>query len=191
MGGRGRWFRGLAFLGFVGLAWAPGAWAQSQGGAASLSGLGFMPQSVMGGSTQGGAGVVAVPSFTGVGAPQGAGVGSANSMAMDPMGLGYVYGAAMPMTRGQAGLFALSMQQRMLGLGNGQLSGARPATQPDSGTGRAARGSPGTHTTAAHTRDANIPGGQAVRYFNRGTTTASRSQPYYKRQSRYFPQMAQ
>jgi len=185
MGGQRSWLRGAALIGFVGLAWAPCTWAQSQTGASSLSGFGFMPQSVMGGSTQGGLGVVAVPSFMGVGTQQGTGVGPANAMMMDPLGLNYVYGSAIPMTRAQAGLFMLSTQQRMLGLGNGPISGVRPAGQDP--TGRKT----GSSLTAAHTRNANIPGGQAARYFNRGTTTASRSQPYFKRQSRYFPQTAQ
>ena len=185
MGGQRNWLRGAALIGFLGLAWAPGTWAQTQTGASSLSGIGFMPQSVMGGSTQGGLGVVAVP-MMGVGTQQGTGVNSANAMMMDPLGLSYVYGpAAIPMTRAQTGLFMLSTQQQMLGLGNGQISGVRPAGQDP--TGRKT----GSSLTAAHTRNANIPGGQAARYFNRGTTTASRSQPHFKRQSRYFPQTAQ
>ena len=49
MGGQRSWLRGAALIGFVGLAWAPCTWAQSQAGASSLSGFGFMPQSVMGG----------------------------------------------------------------------------------------------------------------------------------------------
>ena len=89
MGGQRSWLRGAALIGFVGLAWAPCTWAQSQAGASSLSGFGFMPQSVMGGSTQGGLGVVAVPSFMGVGTQQGTGLGSANAMMMNPLGLNY------------------------------------------------------------------------------------------------------
>ena len=78
------------------------------------------------------------PSFMGVGTQQGTGVGSANAMMMNPLGLNYVYGPAIPMTRAQAGLFMLSTQQRMLGLGNGQISGVRPAGQDPTGrkTGR-------------------------------------------------------
>jgi len=149
-----------------------------------------MPQSVMGGSSQGGFGVMAVP-MMGVGTQQGTGVGAANAM-MDPLGLNYVYGpAAIPMTRAQTGLFMLSTGQRMTGLGNGQISGVRPGGQDKNGK------SSGTNQTAAHTRNANIPGGQAARYFNRGgTTTALRSQPpgagqNFKRPSSYFPRTAQ
>ncbi len=180
MGGQRSWLSGAALIGFLGLAWAPGTWAQT--GASSLSGIGFMPQSVMGGSTQGGFGVVPVP-MMGVGTQQGAGVNSANALMMDPLGLGYVYGStAIPMTRAQTGLFMLSTEQRMMGLGNGQISGVRPGGQDKNGK------STGTNSTAAHTRNANIPGGQAARYFNRGTTTAtaSLSQPHFKRQSPYY-----
>ncbi len=188
MGGQRSWLRGAALIGFLGLAWAPATWAQT--GASSLSGIGFMPQSVMGGSTQGGFGVVGVP-MMGVGTQQGTGVNSPNAMMMDPLGMSYVYGsAAIPMSRAQAGLFMLSTEQRMLGLGNGQMSGVRPGGQDKNGK------SSGTNPTAAHTRNANIPGGQAARYFNRGaTTTAMRSRlpgagQNFKRQSPYFPKTA-
>jgi hypothetical protein len=132
--------------------------------------------------------------------------GRAAALSSDPMGFGYVYGgvyggAAIPMTQAQAGLLMLSTSQRMLGLGNGQLSGVRPGAQKDSKTGRAPGGAgAGTQLTAAHTRNANIPGGQAARYFARGIglptaanvqTSTGRSQPYYQRQMRYFPQTAQ
>ncbi len=176
MGGPRSWLGRAAVIGFLGLAWAPGAWAQT--GASSLSGIGFMPQSVMGGSTQGGFGVVGVP-MMGLGTQQSTGVNSTSTMMMDPLGMSAVYGpAAMPMTRAQAGLFMLSTEQRMMGLGNGQISGVRPGQNSSSKKG----------PTAAHTRNANIPGGQAARYFNRGTTTAtaSLSQPHFKRQSPYY-----
>jgi hypothetical protein len=110
---------------------------------------------------------------------------------MDPLGLGYVNGAAIPMTRAQTGLYMLMMQQRMLGIGNGQLSGVRPGAQTDAQSTRN-RGTPAeSHASAAHTRNMNVPGGQAARYFNRGGMPAARPQPYYQRQSRHFPQTAQ
>jgi hypothetical protein len=105
----------------------------------------------------------------------------------DPLGLGYVYGPAygsvVPMTGTQAGLSMLLMQQRMLGIGNGQLSGVRGGgltgtnartgglTARDGGAAATSRGD------ASHTRDMNIPGGQAARYFNRGGMTAVLNQP--------------
>jgi len=149
-----------------------------------------MPQSVMGGSSQGGFGVTAVP-MMGVGTQKGTAT-SATSTMMDPLGLNYVYGpAAIPMTPAQAGLFMLSTGQRMTGLGNGQISGVRPGSQNKNGTSTA------TNQTATHTRNANIPGGQAARYFNRGaTTTAMRSRlpgagQNFRRPSPYFPKTAQ
>jgi hypothetical protein len=119
----------------------------------------------------------------------------------DPLGLGYVYGPAygsvVPMTGTQAGLSMLLMQQRMLGIGNGQLSGVRGGgltgantrtgglTARDGGAAATSRGD------ASHTRNMNIPGGQAARYFNRSGTTALRNQPSYQRTTRYFPQTGQ
>jgi hypothetical protein len=195
MDGRRSWLDGAAFIAFLGLACSPSASAQSQADASSMSGFGFMPSSAFGGSAQGGLGVVPVPMMMGAGTQQGTGVGSANAAMMNPLGLNYMYGPAIPMTQAQAGLFMLSTQQRMLGLGNGQISGVRPGGQD--ATGRKTGNSSGTNLTAAHTRNSNIPGGQAARYFNRGgTATAARSLPpgsgqNFKRQSRYFPQTTQ
>jgi hypothetical protein len=111
---------------------------------------------------------------------------------MDPLGMSYLNGAGMPMTRTQMGLYMLSTQQRMLGLGNGQMSGVRPGQQADAqGHGRNAATTAATRANSALTRNMNVPGGQAARYFNRGGMPAARSQPYYQRQSRYFPQPAQ
>lgn len=121
--------------------------------------------------------------------------------AVDPLGLNYIYGpaygSAVPMTGTQAGLTMLMMQQRMLGIGNGQLSGVRGGTGTGTGTGangQASRNGGGAATSraiAAHTRDMNIPGGQAARYFNRGPAPAVRNQPSYQRTTRYFPQTGQ
>ena len=191
---QGTWIRGVALIAFLGLAWTPCTLAQIQAGASSTTGLGFMPSGVFGGSTQGGLGVVPVPMFMGTGTQQGTGSAFANQM-MNPLGLNSMYGPAIPMTPAQAGLLMLSTQQRMLGLGNGQISGVRPGGQ-DANGGKT-RNSQGTNLSAAHTRNANIPGGQAARYFNRGgTTTASRSAPpgagqTFKRPLRYFPQTTQ
>ena len=126
------WLRGAALMSVAGLVWTPCTWAQGQAGASSLSGFGFMPSSVFGGSNQNGLGVVAVPSMMGVGTQQGTGVGAGNAI-MNPLGLNYMYGPAIPMTRAQAGLFMLSAQQQMLGLGNGQISGVRSAGQDPTG----------------------------------------------------------
>jgi hypothetical protein len=99
-----------------------------------------------------------------------------------------VYGPAMPMNNTQAGLFLLSTQQRMLGLGNGQLSGSRPLTAGEANGNPGSRSRPGKHPAEAHTRNANVPGGQASRFFNRGGLAAGQPRSYYNRQMRQFPQ---
>lgn len=118
----------------------------------------------------------------------------------DPLGFGYVYGPGIPMTSTQVGMSMLLMQQRMLGIGNGQLSGSRPGATANPNdrnarypsTSRPRMGGPGAHPSEAHTANMNVPGGQAARYFNRGANLAtSRSQPYYRRQGRFFPQSSQ
>jgi hypothetical protein len=115
-----------------------------------------------------------------------------NMMMTDPMGMYYLNSTGVPMNRTQMGLLMLSTQQRMLGLGNGQLSGVRPGQQTDTkGQGRNAAATAATRGNSALTRNMNVPGGQAARYFNRGGMPAARPQPYYQRQSRYFPQTAQ
>lgn len=128
-------------------------------------------------------------------AAQAAAAGYVNPMVIDPMAASYMYGPGIPMTRGQVGLSALSSMQQFTGLGSGRISGVR--------------GTPGVEAprSAAHTRDPNIPGGQAARYFNRlqprgfgaaaapappaaTTIAAGNSRKFYQRESRYFPQPA-
>lgn len=209
---RGMWWYGLTLGCLVSVSWSASVGAQTQASGSTGLGLGYVaiPQASAGGSGVGQSGLAVVPmssstaststastSATALATP----AGRAAALASDPMGFGYVYGgvyggAAIPMTQSQAGLLMLSTSQRMLGLGNGQLSGVRPGPQKDSKTGRSAA----SQQTAAHTRNANIPGGQASRYFGRGIglpsglqaqSSTGRSQPYYQRQMRYFPQTAQ
>jgi hypothetical protein len=182
-----------AFLvGLAGLALGSAARAQTQNASASPFGMVYLPQTSTTGSPSGQTGVALLPMPMATSSQSGA-RGTTPARAMDPLGLGFVYGgAAVPMTPGQAGLFMLSTSQGMLGLGNGQLSGVRPAGQPGSPTARRAGGKPEVLASAAHTRNSNIPGGQAARYFNRGANPATaRSQPFYHRQLRYFPQTGQ
>jgi hypothetical protein len=113
---------------------------------------------------------------------------NANAAAMDPLGLNFMYGPGIPMTRAQTALYMLSVQQRTLGLGNGQLSGVRPGQSAESDRTGSRVGSTSLHPTETHTRDMNIPGGQAARYFNRAGSAATRSRPYYNRQTHQFPQ---
>ncbi len=167
--------------------------AQTQASAVSPFGWGYIPQAAFGATTTGQSSGFMVPMGSVPGVQQGQRGGATNTLAADPLGLGYVYGPAIPMTPGQAGLFMLSTQQRMLGIGNGQISGTRLGGQTGLRTGRTSGDQPGAQSVAAHTRNSNIPGGQASRYFNRGITSASASasQPYFKRRLRYFPQTAQ
>jgi hypothetical protein len=200
------WLLKGAFFCVAGLPWATchQAHAQAllpaQGGTTSTVGLGYLPGAYSVGSPLGQSGITLLP----IPMPATMGslkttAGTANARATDPLGLGYVYGpAAIPMTQGQAGLLMLSTAQRTLGLGTGQLSGVRPPGQQQQQAGTASRGrtagrAADTRVIAAHTRNSNIPGGQAARYFNRGTTEASgsRSQPYYNRQMQQFPQTGQ
>jgi hypothetical protein len=186
-------FIGSMLVGLVGVCCGAGgeAQAQMQSAAGTSTGMGLVPQGYGFGLGSGVPGVMAVPTYPMTGTSRGTGL---NPALTDPLGLGYVYGPAVPMTPTQAGLFMLSAQQRMFGLGNGQISGTRPASDLDARstrTGRTAANSAGSHLTAAHTRNSNIPGGQAARFFNRGVASAPSSQPYYKRQMRYFPQTTQ
>jgi hypothetical protein len=183
-----KWLVGAILLSVVGLVQARSAWGQSAGnGSVPSVGLGSRVDPYAGGLPP------ATPGY--VPRTQGASTANQNmmsqSMLLDPLASGYVYGASVPMTRTQAGLYMLSMQQRMLGIGNGQLSGVRPGPLVDTQSARNRGNTTGPHASAAHTRNMNVPGGQAARYFNRGGMPAVRSQPYYQRQTRYFPQTTQ
>lgn len=117
------------------------------------------------------------------------GYGLADPMLVDPVALNYLYATGAPMTRGQVGLSAASSIQRMTGIGSGRISGVRGGeVQPEE------------RRSATHTRNSNVPGGQASRFFNRvgssvatsvpASASAGNSQRYYGRQSHYFPQPA-
>jgi hypothetical protein len=185
-----RRFIGVALISLASASWVPSAKAQGQVG----TGAGFVPQPYGPGMISGLPGVAAVPMYPIAGGQRGVGLGTASAAMTDPLGLGYVYGPAIPMTPAQTGLFMLSAQQRMFGLGNGQISGVRPGADADARSalsGRTPSNSPGSRRTAAHTRNSNVPGGQAARFFNRGATASPESRTYYKRQMRYFPQTTQ
>ncbi|QEH36256.1 hypothetical protein OJF2_48160 [Aquisphaera giovannonii] len=179
--------QGAAFLGLIA---AVGSLASSAHG-----------QSAAGGST--GLGVVPLPNANGSMSLGVVPMGAAGTRASDPMGLSPIYGAAyggaaVPMTRDQAGLYMLSASQRMLGLGNGQISGTRPAA---SGTSRGKATDPRSRRSQAgddravpsHRRNANVPGGLASRYFNKAAAPAGGAgrEPRFNRPLRYFPQRGQ
>src|SRR5262249_14732760 len=108
---------------------------------------------------------------------QGQTASTASSMggSMNPMSLGST----------QMGLWMLA-NQRPMGIGSGQLGGARSAPGGDP---RSSRGQQATTAREAHgqVRTSPPPGGLAARYFNRTTARVPYPQKYYSRQNRYFP----
>ncbi|WP_165227607.1 hypothetical protein [Aquisphaera insulae] len=174
-------------------AWSPTARAQATAGSNTGLGLAPLPFNSGGGNSPA---MGIIPMGT-----TGTGSATAGSRASDPLGIGYVYGgAAMPMTREQTGLYMLSASQRMLGVGNGQLSGVRPggpAGQASKAgrtrTLRAPEGDEDPKAASTHRRDANVPGGLAAAYFNRPTGPAARANKpqRFNRPLRYFPQRGQ
>lgn len=117
------------------------------------------------------------------------GFGFVDPVMVDPVAMNYLYATGVPMTRGQVGLSAVSSLQRASGIGSGRISGVRGGGVVEE-----------SKRSATHTRDANVPGGQASGFFNRmgpsiptsvsATPNASDSGRFYGRQSRYFPSPA-
>lgn len=117
------------------------------------------------------------------------GYGIVDPVLIDPVALNYLYATGVPMTRGQVGLSAVSSLQQMTGIGSGRISGVRGGAMPQE-----------ERRSATHTRNPNVPGGQASRFFNRqgssipttvpASASAANSQRFYGRHSRYFPQPA-
>ena len=127
MSGQRAWLFKGAFFCLAGLSWATcnqahaQALTPAQSGSASSFGLGYLPQAYSTGSPLGQSGIalIPIPMTASTGSQKTSATGTANSMATDPLGLGYVYGpAAIPMTQGQAGLFMLSTAQRIAGAGH-------------------------------------------------------------------------
>ncbi len=119
----------------------------------------------------------------------GIGYGMVDPMLVDPVAMNYLYATGVPMTRGQVGLSAVSSLQQMSGLGSGRISGVRGAGVVEE-----------PRRSATHTRNPNVPGGQASGFFNRigrsvpttvsAAPSAADSGRFYGRQSRYFPRPA-
>jgi hypothetical protein len=84
---------------------------------------------------------------------------------------------------GEMGLLMLATQ-RPLGIGSGQLSGARPG---QSGDARRSRGKTTVREPGGRSRGPAQPGGLAARYFNRVAPHSPYPQNYFNRQNRYFP----
>lgn len=172
---------GLVAAAWMGIWWTGPVQAQPPRGAPAVgNGVRIVP-SVAAPWAEGG-GVV-------MGGGTSAGGGGIGLALMDPVAMTYLYGVPFPVSQRQAGLLMLSQQQRMLGLGSGQLSGVRPMWGSMGVGGFRPAEEPAR--TAAHTANMNIPGGQAARFFNRGTgpvgggeTSDRGAHPYYPRRPR-------
>ena len=119
---------------------------------------------------------------------QGQGTGSygangMNGMFRNPMAAPLLYSGLYQMSPNQTGALMLATQAGMLGIGAGQLSGVRPGNAQSLGR-------PGQQTAAKPRGTASQPGGLATRYFNRTATVHRYPQSYYKRENRYYPQIA-
>ncbi|MDG3004108.1 hypothetical protein [Paludisphaera mucosa] len=112
---------------------------------------------------------------------------SGQAVMVDPLAAQMLYGTGIPLTRGQAGLSAMSSASRFTGIGSGRVSGVRGGPEPKRGSAAAPR----KPTLRA-------PGGQASGYFNRygGGTATNVSAPtstattrnYYNRPAGFFPE---
>lgn len=90
----------------------------------------------------------------------------------------------MGMLPAQMGLMMLATQ-RPMGIGSGQLSGARPGPGSDP---RPSRNKTTARQAIGRSRGSSAqPGGLAARYFNRIHPHSPYPQSYYNRQNRYFP----
>jgi hypothetical protein len=119
---------------------------------------------------------------------QGQGTGSfgpngMNGMFRNPMAAPLLYSSLYPMTPNQTGALMLATQAGMMGIGSGQLSGVRPGNAQS-------RGRSAQPTAAKPRGTASQPGGLATRYFNRTATVNRFPQSYFKRENRYYPQVA-
>jgi hypothetical protein len=112
------------------------------------------------------------------------GANGMNGVFNNPMATPFLYNSLFPMGSNQTtAAMLLANQAGMLGMAAGQLSGARPINAQS----RARSAQP----AAAKPRGtASTPGGLASRYFNRTATVNRFPQSYYKRENRYYPQVA-
>lgn len=111
------------------------------------------------------------------------GANGMNSVFNNPMATPFLYNGLFPGGGNQAADLMLANQAGMLGMAAGQLSGARPGTAQS-------RGRTTPQTAAKPRGTASQPGGLASRYFNRTATINRFPQSYYKRENRYYPQVA-
>lgn len=153
MGGRSRWYAGLAAVALA--AGAGTAGAQTAPGAPTVM---FGP--------------------------------SGQAVMVDPLMSQMMMGTGVPLTRGQAGLTAISTVGNVTGIGSGRASGVRGAAGP--------RGNLDVRGLKERRGTLGTPAGQASNYFGRygrGTSVnvaspASRANTggYYNRPARFFPE---
>jgi hypothetical protein len=110
------------------------------------------------------------------------GANGMNGIFRNPMASPLLYSSLYPMGGTQATALMLASQTGMMGIGSGQLSGVRPGNTQS-------RARSAQQTTAQTRGKASQPGGLATRYFNRTATISRYPQSYYKRDSRYYPQV--
>jgi hypothetical protein len=111
------------------------------------------------------------------------GANGMNSVFNNPMATPFLYNGLFPGGGNQTAALMLANQAGMLGMAAGQLGGARPGNAQS-------RGSSARQTAAKPRGSASQPGGLAARYFNRTAAVSRYPQSYYKRENRYYPQVA-
>jgi hypothetical protein len=87
------------------------------------------------------------------------------------------YMAQFPMSGSTATMYFMLSQSANGGIGSGQLSGVRPAAST----------SIARTTQARRTRQSELPGGGAARYFNRGPQPGGIASTHYNRVGSYYP----
>jgi hypothetical protein len=111
------------------------------------------------------------------------GANGMNTVFNNPMATPFLYNGLFPGGGNQTAALMLANQAGMLGMAAGQLSGARQGNAQS-------RGRSAQQTAAKPRGSAAQPGGLASRYFNRSATINRFPQSYYKRENRYYPQVA-
>jgi hypothetical protein len=160
-----------------------GAWS---GTGMGMGGMGLMPMMSAMSPTAG----LSPTDAAALGMPRsgnGMGMNPMNGVFMNPMAAPYLMG--YPMSTNQIGAMMMMNGMNATGIGAGQMSGARQGNSQ-------ARGRTNAQPQAKTRGTTTTPGGLAYRYFNRSVSTnrpvnVSRiPSDYYKRQSRYYPQVA-
>lgn len=117
---------------------------------------------------------------------------SGQAMVVDPLAAQMLSGTGVPLTRGQAGLSAISSASGFTGIGAGRISGVRGAVDAKAQAAQKQAAGSGRRPTL------RAPGGQASVYFNRfgkGTATdvsapvsKATTRNFYNRPAGFFPE---